>query len=369
MSPTLKFVFPGVLVLTVVILCAKPLGGYIADVMEGRRHFGKRIGVHFERFLYQTCGIDVDEEMSWSRYAICLLSFNFLGALALYALQRLQQWLPLNPQHFTGVSADSAFNTATAFATNTDWQGYSGESTMGYFVQCAGLTVQNFLSAATGLVVAIALIRGFTRRSSKTIGNVWVDITRCTVYVLLPLSSILALVLISQGVIQNVDLYKDATTIEKLTFDNTKNDADGNPLKDDKGKALCLSGTQRNLKYWDGLATLSEVQRDVERLRLQAPDLVVWRKSPSEDDRWWAATYDEAHKPGGERNPILVASDPPLTRSGASFAQPQEIDFAAGAANDPYGFKPTDLVVGQDGSLFVSDWADGQRPKRGRGRV
>jgi K+-transporting ATPase ATPase A chain len=243
MPSGVQFAILACVVFGIVIASAKPLGSYIADVMEGGRHFGKRAGSYFERFLYRTCGINADEEMTWSRYAICLLSFNLLGAFALYALQRLQQWLPLNPQHLTGVSADSAFNTATAFTTNTDWQGYSGESTMGYLVQSAGLTVQNFLSAATGLVVAIALIRGFTRRSSKTIGNVWVDITRSTVYVLLPLSLILALVLISQGVIQNIDLYKDATTIEKLTFENPKNDAAGNPLKDDKGNAITESVT------------------------------------------------------------------------------------------------------------------------------
>jgi K+-transporting ATPase ATPase A chain len=169
--------------------------------------------------------------------------FNLVGALVVYALQRMQQWLPLNPQHLAAVSADSSFNTAVSFITNTNWQGYSGETTMAYLSQAAGLAVQNFLSAASGLVVAIALIRGFTRRSSKTIGNFWVDITRSSLYVLLPLSLILALALISQGVIQNIDSYKDITTIEKLTYDNPKNDADGNPLKDDKGNAITESAT------------------------------------------------------------------------------------------------------------------------------
>jgi K+-transporting ATPase ATPase A chain len=176
--------------------------------------------------------------MTWAHYAISLLVFNLLGALVIYGLQRLQPWLPLNPQHQSAVSADSAFNTAVAFVTNTDWQGYSGESTMSYLTQMAGLTVQNYLSAATGLAVAVVLIRGFIRHSTDRIGNFWVDMTRSSLYLLLPLSIVLALVLVGQGVIQNFDSYKTATTIEKLTFDNPKTDADGNAVKDDKGNAV-----------------------------------------------------------------------------------------------------------------------------------
>ncbi len=202
--------------LGILVLCVKPLGGYIADVMEGRPNFALRAGGRVEGLLYRLCGVDAHEEMSWKQYAIALLLFNVLGAIILYALQRLQFFLPLNPQKFSAVSPDSSFNTAVSFITNTDWQGYSGESTMGYLVQMAGLAVQNFLSAATGLVVAIALIRGFARHTLKTIGNFWVDVTRCTLYVLLPLSVVLALVLVSQGVIQNFDGYKDATPIEKV---------------------------------------------------------------------------------------------------------------------------------------------------------
>src|ERR1700677_1521826 len=243
MSATLKFVLLGALVLALVILCAKPLGHYIADVMEGRPNFALRWGARLERWIYRLCGIDGREEMSWSRCAIGLLVFNVAGALVVYALQRLQQWLPFNPQQLTAVSADSSFNTAVAFATNTDWQGYSGESTMAYLTQAAGLAVQNFLSAATGLAVAIALIRGFTRRSAATIGNFWVDVTRSSLYVLLPLSALLAVALIGQGVIQNVHPYRDATTIEKLTFDNPKTDRDGKPLLDDKGNPVTESVT------------------------------------------------------------------------------------------------------------------------------
>src|SRR3984893_7522492 len=243
MSPLVKFVLLAALILGLVIVCAKPLGGYIADIMEGRNNLASRLGARFERWIYRISGVKPSEEMSWSRYAIALLVFNLAGALLVYGLQRLQLWLPLNPQHFAAVSADSSFNTAVSFITNTNWQGYSGESTMGYLVQAAGLAVQNCLSAATGLAVAIALIRGFTRRSSKTIGNFWVDVTRSALYVLLPLSIVLALALISQGVIQNVHAYQDATTMEKLNFDNPKLDADGNPLKDEKGNPITEPAT------------------------------------------------------------------------------------------------------------------------------
>jgi len=225
------------------VLCAKPLGSYMADVMEGRSNFALRAGARIEGLLYRLCGIDSGEEMSWKQYAIALLLFNVLGAVIVYGLQRLQLFLPLNPQKFAAVSPDSSFNTAVSFITNTNWQGYSGESTMGYLVQMAGLAVQNFLSAATGIVVAIALVRGFARHTVKTIGNFWVDVTRSTLYVLLPLAAVLALVLVSQGVIQNFDAYKDATTVEKITYQNPKTDADGNPLKDAAGNAVTETAT------------------------------------------------------------------------------------------------------------------------------
>jgi K+-transporting ATPase ATPase A chain len=181
--------------------------------------------------------------MSWKQYAIALLLFNVLGAVSVYGLQRLQLFLPLNPQKFAAVSADSSFNTAISFITNTNWQGYSGESTMGYLVQMAGLAVQNFLSAATGIAVAIALTRGFARHTVKTIGNFWVDVTRATLYVLLPISVVLALVLASQGVIQNFSGYKDATTVEQITYQNPKTDAAGNPIKDAAGNAVTETAT------------------------------------------------------------------------------------------------------------------------------
>ena len=234
----------------VVLLCVKPVGNYIAAVMQlaGDKQVGDdkarrpnivlRAGARFEALLYRLSGIDPGEEMPWTQYAIALLLFNVLGGLVVYGLQRLQLFLPLNPQRFAAVSPDSSFNTAVSFITNTNWQGYSGESTMGYLVQMAGLAVQNFLSAATGIAVAIALIRGFARHTAATIGSFWVDVTRATLYVLLPLSVVLALALASQGVIQNFDGYKDATTVEKLTYQNPRNDAAGNPVKDAAGNAV-----------------------------------------------------------------------------------------------------------------------------------
>jgi K+-transporting ATPase ATPase A chain len=229
--------------LATLVLCIRPLGGYIAAVMGGRPNFALRAGGRFEAFLYRLCGIDPREEMSWAQYAIAMLLFNVLGAIVIYGLQRLQLFLPLNPQKFAAVSPESSFNTAISFITNTNWQGYSGESTMGYLVQMAGLAVQNFLSAATGIAVAIALIRGFVRHTAATIGNFWVDVTRCTLYILLPLSAVLALALASQGVIQNFDGYKDATTVEKITYQNPKTDAAGNPIKDAAGNAVTETAT------------------------------------------------------------------------------------------------------------------------------
>ncbi len=234
-----------VVFLGLVVLSVKPLGTYMADVMDGPPNFVRRAGGRLEGFLYRVCAVDAREEMSWKQYAIALLLFNVLGAVIVYALQRLQLYLPLNPQKFAAVSPDSAFNTAVSFITNTNWQAYSGESTMGYLVQMAGLAVQNFLSAATGIAVAIALIRGFARHTVATIGNFWVDVTRATLYVLLPLAAVLALVLVSQGVIQNFDGYKDVTTVEALTYQNPKTDAAGNPLKDAAGTVITETATTR----------------------------------------------------------------------------------------------------------------------------
>jgi K+-transporting ATPase ATPase A chain len=219
----------------VLLLLVKPLGTYIANVMEGKPIWPLRVGARLENLIYRLSGIDARAEMGWMRYTIALLVFNAVGALTVYALQRLQLWLPLNPQGFANVSPDSSFNTAVSFVTNTNWQGYSGESTMSYLTQMVGLTVQNFFSAATGLVVAVALIRGFARHSAQAIGNFWTDMVRANLYVLLPLSTVLALILAGQGVVQNFSAYKDVTTLETLAYQQPKTDAAGNPLKDTAG--------------------------------------------------------------------------------------------------------------------------------------
>jgi K+-transporting ATPase ATPase A chain len=222
------------LFLLVLLVSAVPLGHYIAAVMEGRG-MALRLGGGVESLIYRLCGVKAEQEMGWKPYALAILLFNALGALAVYALQRLQLWLPLNPQSMANVSPDSSFNTAISFATNTNWQGYGGETTMSYLTQMLGLGVQNFLSAATGIVVVIALIRGFARHTGQTIGNAWVDLTRVTLYVLLPISLVYAVFLVGQGTIQNFDAYKDVTTLEVTQYESPKAGPDGQPLKDDKG--------------------------------------------------------------------------------------------------------------------------------------
>ncbi|HWX70731.1 MAG TPA: potassium-transporting ATPase subunit KdpA [Steroidobacteraceae bacterium] len=224
--------------LLLVLVAVKPVGLYMANLFEGRPIWPVRAGAPLERAIYRLCGVEPAREMGWKEYAVGLLLFNALGALAVYLLQRCQLWLPLNPQKFTNLSADSAFNTAVSFITNTNWQGYSGESAMSYLTQMVGLAVQNFLSAASGIVVAIVLIRGLARHSVHTVGNVWADLTRSTLYVLLPLALVLALALVSQGVIQNFSPYKEVTTLEPLTYQQPKTDAAGNPLKDAAGNPV-----------------------------------------------------------------------------------------------------------------------------------
>src|ERR1700682_4400195 len=176
------------LYVVVLLLLVKPLGTYMAAVYEGRAGWAQRIGGPLERLIYRGAGVDSKREMGWIEYALAMLWFNLLGALVVYGLQRAQQWLPLNPQAMAAVSPDSSFNTATSFITNTNWQGYAGESTMSYLTQMLGLAVQNFASAASGMAVLIALVRGFTRKEANGIGNFWTDVVRTTVYILLPLS-------------------------------------------------------------------------------------------------------------------------------------------------------------------------------------
>ncbi len=221
------------LYLGVLAALSYPLAIYLARI--GNPAPIRGIGGALERIIYRAAGVDAAQDMPWTRYAVALLLFNALGAAVVFLVQRLQVWLPLNPQAMANVAPDSAFNTAVSFVTNTDWQGYSGESTMSYFTQMVALAVQNFFSAATGLAVAFALIRGFARRSAAGIGNFWVDLTRSTLYVLLPLSLLLAVIFMGQGVIQNFDAYRDVSPLESLTYSQPKLDAGGQPLKDAKG--------------------------------------------------------------------------------------------------------------------------------------
>ena len=190
------------LYLFVLLLLVKPLGSYMARVYQGERTFLSPVVRPVERLIYRIAGLRADEEMDWKTYAVAVLLFNLVGLLLLYGLQRLQSALPLNPQDLGAVRPDTAFNTAVSFVTNTNWQSYSGETTMSYLIQMLGLTVQNFLSAATGMAILIALVRGFVRHSGNTIGNFWTDMTRSILYILLPLAFVLALALVSQGVVQ-----------------------------------------------------------------------------------------------------------------------------------------------------------------------
>jgi K+-transporting ATPase ATPase A chain len=199
-----------------ILICTKPLGVFMANLFEGRRTFLHPALRWLEVLTYKLIGVKEDVEQRWTQYTAALLSFSIFGFLLTYLLQRAQGFLPFNPQHFnaSNVPPDLAFNTATSFVTNTNWQAYSGEATFSYFVQMAALAVQNFASAAAGMAIAVALIRGFSRQEKKTIGNFWVDVTRCTVYVLLPLSIVAGLLYVSLGSIQNLKPYTEVTTVE-----------------------------------------------------------------------------------------------------------------------------------------------------------
>jgi K+-transporting ATPase ATPase A chain len=223
------------LFLGLLLVTSWPLGIWLARLSSGKLPLWM---LRVEAPLYRLAGTSADKSMNWSHYALAVLAFNVLGFLAVYALQRLQVWLPLNPAAMANVSPDSSFNTAISFVTNTNWQGYSGETTMSYLTQMLGLTVQNFFSAATGIAVAFALIRGFAARSTGVIGNFWVDVTRITAWVLVPVSLVIAVFLVSQGMIQNFDAYKDVTTLEVNAYQQPKNGADGQPLKDAKGNPV-----------------------------------------------------------------------------------------------------------------------------------
>jgi len=232
-----------VVYVVVLLALAKPLGAYMARVYEGRPLALDRLLGWLERLIYKLSGVRPGNEMGWKTYAATMLLFNLAGVLVVYALQRLQGLLPLNPQQLGAVSPDSSFNTAVSFATNTNWQGYGGETTMSYLTQMVGLTVQNFASAASGMAVLVALIRGFARRSAETIGNFWVDLTRTTLYILLPLSFVFALVLVSQGVVQTFGPYAKATVVQPTSYDEPITDKDGKPVLDEKGQPKTKKST------------------------------------------------------------------------------------------------------------------------------
>jgi K+-transporting ATPase ATPase A chain len=227
--------------LVVLVALAHPLSAYMTRLADAAP-FGPVAG-RIEQVVYRAAGVDPARDMPWTQYAIAVIAFNAAGALVVYAVQRLQLWLPLNPQGMANVTPDSAFNTAVSFVTNTNWQGYAGESSMSYLTQMAALAVQNFFSAATGIAVAYALIRGFARGSAQGIGNFWVDMTRTTLYLLLPLSLGLAILYMGQGAIQNFSAYRDVSTLETLTYANPKLDAAGAPIVDSHGNPVTEPAT------------------------------------------------------------------------------------------------------------------------------
>ena len=231
-------IFQILLYIAVVVALAKPLGAFMAAVYSGERTFLTPVFGGLERLIYKVAGINAARDTNWKRYAGATLLVNFIGLLAVYLLQRFQHVLPLNPERLAAVSADSAFNTAVSFASNTNWQGYAGEATMSYLTQMLGLGVQNFLSAASGMAVLVALIRGFTRKKASEVGNFYVDLTRSTLYILLPLSLILAIVLVSQGVVQNFSAYAKVDFIEPITIQTPVKDAAGQPVADAAGNAV-----------------------------------------------------------------------------------------------------------------------------------
>jgi K+-transporting ATPase ATPase A chain len=227
----------------VLVALVKPLGWYMARVYTGQVCGMDRVIGPFERLIYRVCGVRATGDMNWKTYAGAMLLFNVTGLIALYALQRLQGFLPLNPSAFGAVAPDLAFNTASSFITNTNWQAYAGESTLSYLTQMLGLTVQNFVSAATAMAILVALIRGLTARSAATIGNFWVDLTRSTLYILLPLAAVLSLVLVSQGTVQTFESSHQTALLQPVTYDKPVVDAAGQPVLDEKDVAKTESAT------------------------------------------------------------------------------------------------------------------------------
>lgn len=224
--------------LAVLLAAGYPLGLYMARVAGDGPVRGLGWLQKLENLLYRWSGLPADKAMGWKSYAIALIVFNTVGAVFVYGLQRLQGFLPLNPQGLGAVSPDSSFNTTVSFVANTNWQGYGGEQTMSYLTQMLGMACQNFFSAATGIAVIFALVRGFASRSGKSIGNFWVDLVRSTLYILLPLSLALSVVFMGEGMIQNFSAYKEVTLLDHVAYETPKTTADGQPVLDAAGKPV-----------------------------------------------------------------------------------------------------------------------------------
>lgn len=247
----------------ILLALVKPLGLFMAKVFQGERTFLSPVLVPCENLLYRVCGVDKDEEMGWQRYAWSMILFNLALFVALFAILMTQHLLPLNPQKLPAFTWQLALNTAVSFTTNTNWQAYGGEQAASYFTQMVGLTVHNFVSAATGIAIAIAVIRGFVRRKSSVLGNFWVDMTRCTLYILLPISIILSLALVSQGVIQNFSSYKTVPLLQSTSYDKPKLDDTGNPAKDAKGNSVTENVTVKDVTIPMGPVASQEVIKEL----------------------------------------------------------------------------------------------------------
>ena len=309
----------GLLALFLILLIAMawPLGVWLARISAGNLPGWMH---KVEAPLYRLAGTEANHAMHWKQYSFALLAFNVLGVLVVYLLQLWQAWLPLNPAGMAAVSPDSAFNTAISFVSNTNWQGYGGESTMSYFTQMVALAVQNFLSAATGIAVVFALFRGFAAKSSSVIGNFWVDITRITAWVLLPLTLVFAVFLVGQGVVQNFDAYQEVTTLEANTFQKTKFGSDGQALMDDKGQAVMedVQAATQTLAVGDypGSAAVPGVPTYVSATLGTTPSLVVLRFfGPADSGGSAISTYTVRSSDG---TLSMTGTDSPITITCAS---------------------------------------------------
>ncbi len=247
----------------VLLALIKPLGSFMAKVFQGERTFLSPVLVPCEKLIYRISGVKPEDEMGWKRYAGSVLLFNLALLVSLFIMLMTQHLLPLNPQKFPAFTWQLALNTAVSFVTNTNWQAYVGEQAASYFTQMVGLAVHNFVSAATGIAIAIAVIRGFVRRKTSLLGNFWVDMTRCTLYVLLPISIIAALLLVSQGAIQNFSEYKTVPLMQSTTYDKPKMDDKGNPLKDAKGNPVTESVTAKEVQIPMGPVASQEAIKEL----------------------------------------------------------------------------------------------------------